>query len=299
MAKLDSRQNSLFRLFLGARLDHHDAVLVADDHDVDRGGGALGIGGVDDELAFHAAHAHCAHRGAEGNVTERQSAGGGVDAHHVGIVLLVGGEDQGNQLGLVAEALRKERAQRTVDLPAGQHFFFAGPAFALDEAAGNASAGVGVLAVIHGKGEKIDAFPGVGRGYGGGQNDGFARAHQCGARGLLGHAPRLKDQPLATGKLDGYFMLRHRVLVSLCSLGKLVLGKCRKIRRCGAPGPGSPRTGPRPWGGGASHLGTWETGMPEFQQQWRLAAHNSAPSLAAGRLRQVHHGPRSCVERGP
>jgi membrane protease YdiL (CAAX protease family) len=27
----------------------------------------------------------------------------------------------------------------------------------------------------------------------------------------------------------------------------------------GAPGPGSPRTGPRPRGGGPSHLGTWET----------------------------------------
>jgi hypothetical protein len=62
---------------------------------------------------------------------------------------------------------------------------------------------------------------GIGRGHGGGQNDGFARGHQCGARGLLGHAPGLKDQPLATGKLDGYFMLRHRVLVSFFRLGNL------------------------------------------------------------------------------
>jgi hypothetical protein len=40
---------------------------------------------------------------------------------------------------------------------------------------------------------------------------------------LLGHAPGLKDQALAAGKLDGYFMLgRHRVLISVFSLGKLV-----------------------------------------------------------------------------
>jgi hypothetical protein len=74
VSKLDGRQNDLFGLFLGARLDHHDAVLVADDHDVDGGGGALGVSGVDDELAIDAAHAHRAHRGAEGNVREGQGA---------------------------------------------------------------------------------------------------------------------------------------------------------------------------------------------------------------------------------
>ena len=165
------------------------------------------VGGVDDKLAVHAAHAHRAHRGAEGNVGERQRRSRGIDADHVGIVLLVGGEDQRNHLRLVAESVGEQRADGAVDLAAGQNFLFAGPAFALDKAAGNASAGIGVLAVIHGEGEEIDAFPGVGRGHGGGQNDGFARGHQCGARGLLGHAAGLKDQPLAAGKLDGYFML--------------------------------------------------------------------------------------------
>ena len=136
---------------------------------------ALGIGGVDDELAIHAAHAHGANRGAEGNVRKRQRAGGGVDADHVGIVFLVGGEDQRNHLGLVAETVGEERADGAVDLAAGQHFFFAGPAFALDEAAGDASAGVSVLAVVDGEGEEVDALPRVGRGNGGGQDDGFAQ----------------------------------------------------------------------------------------------------------------------------
>jgi hypothetical protein len=53
--------------------------------------------------------------------------------------------------------------------------------------------------------------------------------NQGSAGGLLGHAPGLKDQPLAACKLDGYFMLcRHRVLFRFQSetcLFSFVLGK--------------------------------------------------------------------------
>ncbi|MGD0293804.1 MAG: Maf family protein [Terracidiphilus sp.] len=37
-----------------------------------------------------------------------------------------------------------------------------------------------------------------------------------------------------------------------------------------APGPGSPRTGLRPWGGGPSHLGTWESTNPNLQSTTSL-----------------------------
>jgi hypothetical protein len=216
------------RLFLGARLDHHDAVFVADDHDVDGGGGALGVGGIDDELAIHAAHAHRAHRGAEGNVGESQGAAAALMPTTSGSFSLSAEKTSAmTWVSLRKPSGKSGRMGRSIWRQV-RTSFFAGPAFALDEAAGNASAGVGVLAVIHGEGEEVDAFPGIGRGNGGGQNDGFARGHQCGARGLLGHAAGLKDQPLAAGKLDGYFMLRHRVLVSFFSLGKLVGGMRRK-----------------------------------------------------------------------
>ena len=80
-----------------------------------------------------------------------------------------------------------------------------------------------------------------------------------------GHAPRFKNQPLATGKLDGYFVLRHttspRFIV--CSLENLVLGRRRRVNSRRA------NSGTR-------------------------SAHSCAPSLAAGRVRQVHHGPTSC-----
>jgi hypothetical protein len=202
VGKLDGGEDDLFGLFLGAGLDHHNAVFVADDHDVDGGGGALRVGGVDDELAIDAAHAHGADGGAEGNVRQSQGASSGVDADHVRIVFLVGGEDQGDDLGLIAEAIGEERADGAIDLAAGEDFFFAGPAFTLDEAAGNTSAGVGVLALVHGEGEEVDAFARVRRCDCSRQDDGFAGGDERCAGGLLGHAASLKDQTLAAGKLD-------------------------------------------------------------------------------------------------
>ncbi len=234
MCKLDGRENDLFGLFLGARFDHHDAVLVTDNHDVQRGSCSLGIGGVDDEFTVHTAHAHRTNGRAEGNIGQRQRSGCCIDANHVRIVFFVGGEHQRDDLCLVAEALGKQRADGTVNLAASKDFLLAGPAFTLDEAAGDAAACVGVLAVVHSEGEEIDALAGIGGGDRGGQHHSLAGRDQRGTRSLLGHAPGLKYQPLAAGKLDSYFMLRrHSVLVSFCSLGKLLGGM--RLRGAGQP----------------------------------------------------------------
>ena len=104
----------------------------------------------------------------------------------VGIVFGVGGEHEGDDLGLAAEAFREQRAHGAVDLAAGENLSLAGTAFALDEAAGNASAGVGVFAIVDGQGEEIDALAGIGVGGGGGENDVVANAHHDRAVRLLG-----------------------------------------------------------------------------------------------------------------
>ncbi len=162
VSKLDRGQDHLFGFLFCARLDHHDAVLVADYHDVHCRRGALRVGGIHHKLAVHASHAHRAHRRAKRNVGERQSRGRAIDADHIGVVFLVGGKNQRNQLRFIAKSIREERAQRPIDLATRQNLLFAGPALALDKSAGNASAGVGVLAVIHREREEIDAFPRVG-----------------------------------------------------------------------------------------------------------------------------------------
>ena len=136
----------------------------------------------------------------------------GIDADHVRIVLLVSRVDERDDLGLVAEALREQRTDRPVDLPAREDLLFAGTALALDKAAGDAAAGVGDLAVLDGEREEVDAF------FGSGEPLRWPelrchRCDECGAGGLLGHAAGFKFDVLAAGKLDGNVLL-HRFLFS-------------------------------------------------------------------------------------
>src|SRR5690348_2464766 len=103
----------------------------------------------------------------ERDIRQRQRAACAVDAEHVWIILFVGRVDEGDNLGLIAECLGKERADGAVDLTAGEDFLFGWPAFALYKSAWDASACVGELAILNREGEEIDALLGVrGRGCG-------------------------------------------------------------------------------------------------------------------------------------
>ena len=167
MTELDCADHRLLRDLARSALDHHDAVLGRDHRDVDRAVAPLRVGRVDHELAVHLAHAHRAHRTVERNVRQCQRRACSVDADHVRIVFPVRGEDQDDDLGLIAEAFGEKRTHRAVDLAGGENLALARTAFALDESAGDAAACVGVLAIVDGEGEEVDAFFGIGRGNGG------------------------------------------------------------------------------------------------------------------------------------
>ena len=190
--ELDRVEHGLFFYFLRARLDHHDAVGRPDHHDVDQAAAHLVVGGIHDELPIHQSHAHRADRPQERNVGECQRARRAVDAEHVGIVIAVGRQHERNDLGLALESLGKHGTHRPVNLPAGEHFALAHAAFALDEASGETSAGVGVFAVINGEREKIDAFARIRVGGGGGEDNVFAESYYGGAAGLLGKLSSFK-----------------------------------------------------------------------------------------------------------
>ena len=169
---------------------------------------------------------HRAHRPVEWNVAQSQRAARPVHPQHVRIVLLVRRVDERNHLRLVAEGLRKQRANRPVDLPARQDLLLARPSLALDEAAGNASARVGVLAVLHRQREEVDPLLRVGRGHSRRQNCVVSARGERGAGGLLGHPSGLKCNPLAAGKLYCHFLLHRLPLLSFFvfyQLGNLVL----------------------------------------------------------------------------
>ena len=95
------------------------------------------------------------------------------------------------------------RMGRSVE-PAGEDFLFGGTAFALEVAAGEFAGGGGFFAVIHGQGEEVLAFLGLGGGDGGHDDDGFAELDGYGAVGLFGEFAGFNDD-LLVAHLGGYF----------------------------------------------------------------------------------------------
>ena len=110
-----------------------------------------------------------------------------VHAEDVGIVFLVGTEEECDDLGVVKVAFREERAQRAVGHPAGEDLFFGGAAFTLEVATREATGCGGFLFVFDGKGEPVLALADFGLGDGGDKDDGLAGRHSDGAIGELAH----------------------------------------------------------------------------------------------------------------
>src|SRR5579863_3977426 len=156
--ELDRVNNNLFADFFRARLDHHNAIGSADDHDVQRALAHFIVGRINNELAVDLADAHGSDWTEKRNFGKGERAGSAVDSEHVGIVAGVSGENEGDDLSLALESLGKHRTHGAIDLAAGEHFAVAHAAFALDEASGKASTGIGVFAVVDGEREKIYAF---------------------------------------------------------------------------------------------------------------------------------------------
>ena len=79
-----------------------------------------------------------------------------IEREHVGVVLLVGGDDVDEDLDFVLEALGEERADRAIDDARRENLGVARASFALDVAARNLAGGVGLLAVLDEEGEEVE-----------------------------------------------------------------------------------------------------------------------------------------------
>jgi len=90
-------------------------------------------------------------------------------------VLAVGGQDDGDDLRVEAPALRKQRPARPVD-EREVRISTSWAAFALEVAAGDLSGGGGLLEVVAGEGQEVDALARLRRGRGGDQDHGVAIA---------------------------------------------------------------------------------------------------------------------------
>src|SRR6185437_9686553 len=158
VGKLNRVYHRLFFYFLRARFNHDDGFGRADHHQVEQAFAQFRIRRTHHNLAIHQAYAHCANRALKWNIGNCERGGGAVDGANIGIIFFVGGKHERNHLGLAAEAFREQRAHRAVNHAADENFALAGPAFALNKSAGDASASVGVFTVIHSKREEINSF---------------------------------------------------------------------------------------------------------------------------------------------
>ncbi len=154
VAELDGAEHFLFGGLLRARFHHHDAVFGAGHDDVQLRFAAFGVGGVGDVFAVHHADAHAAQHMMKGNIGNGQRGARADDGQRVGILLGIGREHHGDDLGFVQEAFGEQRTDGPVDQPAGENFFFRGTSLALDEAARNLAGGVSVFAIINGEREE-------------------------------------------------------------------------------------------------------------------------------------------------
>ncbi len=185
--------------FVGAGLDHRQAVLRADDDQVERRlGPVLLHRRVDDELAVDPADADGSDRAEERQRREHQRCGRAVDAQDVVRRDEVRGEHGADHLYLVAEALRPKRPDRAVDHPCGQGGALAGATFPLEETARDLAGGVHPLFDVDRQREEVRAFARLRPSDRGREHHRLAGTNDDGAVCLLGKLARLERDLLLT-----------------------------------------------------------------------------------------------------
>ncbi len=92
-----------------------------------------------------------------GQARQRERSRGGDQCRNVGIILHVVRQHVDDDLRFVLEAVDEQRADRAIDETRRQRLLLGRPAFTLEVAARNLAGGVGLLLVVDGEREEIDA----------------------------------------------------------------------------------------------------------------------------------------------
>ena len=173
---------------------------------------------VEPDLALDDADARRADRPHERHAGKGERRGRGDHRQDVRIRLEVIGEHRGDDLGLAAEFVGKQRADRTIDQARSERLAVRGASLALQVAARNAAGGERLLLIMDGEGEEV--LPGLGllerddrREHGG-----FAPGGEHGAVGLTRHRGRSPARACArTSRVlhvecqTSFFILRLRM----------------------------------------------------------------------------------------
>jgi hypothetical protein len=125
-------------------------------------------------------------------IREELIANDGDERHHVCVILLIGRDHIDKDLDFVLESFREKLANLSVDDARLEDFRIGGPAFSLDEAAGNLARRVGLVLVLYEEREEWEGTFGVTDRYCR-ENHRLAKLDQCGSCCLLRHAACLDD----------------------------------------------------------------------------------------------------------
>src|SRR5205085_7802581 len=146
-----------------ARFNHHDGLFRSRDDQVQTRLAHLVVSRVDDVAAFDQSDAHAGDWVQERNVGQVERARRARDRDHVRVVVRIGGDHTGDDLGLVAVTVGEEWPAGTVNEAAGKNLFFIGPAFAPEVIAGNTTGGIVGFTVFDREREEINTFAGCRR----------------------------------------------------------------------------------------------------------------------------------------
>ena len=144
--------------------------------------------GIQQVLPVTVADARGADRALERDARQRERGGSAEHRGDVRVDVRIERHDRGDHLHFVEEALGEQRADRAVDQARGERLLLRRPAFALEEAAGDAAGRVGLLDVVDRQREEVLVRVGVLAADGGDEDHGVAHGDEDRAVGLAREA---------------------------------------------------------------------------------------------------------------
>ena len=145
----------------------HDA---AGDHDFEHSALTLAPAREGDPLAIDQSQTNTGDRAFERQTGDHGGSGGRVQRDDVVSIIRINGEHGFDNLHFVAQSVREQRTQWTIDDAAGQDGFGARAAFTTEERARDLAGGVHLLFDVHGQREEVVVLLRAGAGGGGRQN---------------------------------------------------------------------------------------------------------------------------------
>ncbi len=203
MGELERFEEKRLRHLVGAGFDHREAVLRADDDQVERG--LLPVllqRRVDDQLAVDEPDADATDRPEERKRRQHERRRRAVDAEDVVRDDHVGRQHGADHLNLVAEALRPERPDRAVDHASGEDGALGRARLTLEETARDLPRGVRTLFDVDCQREEVGALTGLRASHCGGEHHCVAAANDDSAVRLLREFAGF-EADLLVSNLDG------------------------------------------------------------------------------------------------